>query len=222
MPAVPSRRSWVFVICGNRGNLRIKRKRTPKRGGLTIGVFQVQLRIHPKELASYFVLLVVLTALLSPPAIRAQETQGELVKVQYDPQKDATQISLNPVILISRKHEELRLGAVTGYPGKTKVTPKEVVLVFVSLTAADVNKYESARKLTVIIGEQRLPLGETKRAKQTQNGVFIETMMIGIPMDLFLRLGRAKAVTLKLGFTEVALTPAQLTILRAAGSYMTE
>ncbi len=167
-------------------------------------------------------LLVLLTIICSYTPTQAQESKGELVRVDYDAQKDQTQISLNPVVLISRKHEELRLGAVTVYPGRVKVVPREVVLVFVSLTGAEVNKYESARKLTVIIGEQRLPLGESKRSKQLQDGLFIETMTLSIPMDIFLRMGRAKAVTLKLGFTEVPLTPAQLTILRAAGSYMTE
>jgi hypothetical protein len=163
-----------------------------------------------------------LVAFAASSSALGQEVKGDLLKVEYDAQKDVTQISLNPIILISRKHEELRLGAVTGYPGQVKVAPREVILVFVSLTGADVNKYEAARKLTVIIGEQRLPMGETKRAKATQGGLFIETLTISIPMDLFLRMGRAKEVTLKLGFTEVPLTPQQITILRAAGSYMTE
>ncbi len=144
------------------------------------------------------------------------------MRIDYDAQKDQTRISLNPMVLISRKHEELRLGAVTGYPGKVKVAPREVVLVFVSLSGAEVDKYEASRKLTVIIGEQRLPMGEAKHSKQSEGNLFIEKMTISIPMELFLRMGRAKAVTLKLGFTEVPLTAAQLTILRAAGSYMTE
>lgn len=168
---------------------------------------------------SIFLLMLFPSRVMSTPA---QESKGELVKVTYDEQKDVTQVSLNPIILISRKHEELRLGAVTAYQGKVKVVPREIALVFVSLTSTDSNKYEAARKLTVVIDGQRLPIGETKRSKQTQNGLFIETLLVNMPTETFLRMGKAKQVSLKLGFTEVALTPANIVTLRAAGSYMTE
>lgn len=168
---------------------------------------------------SIFLLMLFPSRVMSAPA---QESKGELVKVTYDEQKDVTQVSLNPIILISRKHEELRLGAITAYQGKVKVVPREIALVFVSLTSTDSNKYESARKLTVVIDGQRLPIGETKRSKQTQNGLFIETLVVNMATETFLRMGKAKEVSLKLGFTEVALTPANIVTLRAAGSYMTE
>jgi hypothetical protein len=170
---------------------------------------------------------VVVVALLSNTFLPAtycqtQQSQGELIKVVYDQQKDVTQVTLNPFILVSRKYEELRLGAVTGYQGKVKTKPKEVALIFMSITTSDVNKYETARKLIASVDGERLVFGPAQRSKQAQNGLFVESLMIALPTDDFLRICRAKAVTLKLGFTEVELSPAQITVLRAAASYMTE
>jgi hypothetical protein len=170
---------------------------------------------------------LVVVALLSncflPTAYsQAQQPPGELVKVVYDQQKDVTQVTLNPFILVSRKREELRLGAITAYQGKVKTKPKEVALIFMSITTEDVNKYETARKLVASVDGERLVFGPAQRSKQAQNGLFLESLMIAVPTDDFLRICRAKAVTLKLGFTEVELSTAQITVLRAAASYMTE
>jgi hypothetical protein len=157
-----------------------------------------------------------------PAARYAQESKGELVKIEYDQKKDLTQISLNPIVLASRKFEELRLGAVASYQGKVKVKPKEIVLIFLSLSANEINKYESARKLTLIADGKRISVGETQHSKQVQQGLFIESMMISIPTELFLRISWSKALTVKLGFTEVELSPVHITALRAAASYMIE
>jgi hypothetical protein len=172
---------------------------------------------------SFGVMSVLLFVFIScASAAQTQETQGQSVKVEYDPQKDITQITLNPVILVSRKFEELRLGALTSYKGKVKVEPKEVALIFISLSATDTNKYESTRQLTILADEQRFPLGETQRSKQAQNGLFIESMSAIVPFDVFLRVGRAKDVTVKLGLTTVKLSTQQITLLRAAASYMAQ
>jgi hypothetical protein len=157
-----------------------------------------------------------------PAAGITQDTKGELIKTEYDQQKDITQISLNPIVLASRKFEELRLSAVAAYQGKVKVRPKEIVLIFLSLSATEMNKYESARKLTFIADGHRIALGETQHSKQAQKGLFMESMMITIPTDVFLRVCWSKEVTMKLGFTEIELSPEHITILRAAASYMTE
>ncbi len=159
---------------------------------------------------------------LPSAAARAQEGKAQLVKQEYFEKQDVTQITLNPFILASRKFEELRLGAVTSYPGKVKTKPREVALLFVSLSKADTNKYESARMLTIITNEQRYPLGETKRSKQARDSLFIETMAAVIPMDTFVRICWSKEVSIKLGLTEVKLSPDQISLLRAAASYMTQ
>lgn len=114
------------------------------------------------------------------------------------------------------------MGAVTAYKGKAKIYPKDIALVFMSLSSADTNKYESARRLTMLIDEERVALGEPSRSKQTQNGIFIEMMMLQIPTDVFVRLSRAKTASIKLGFTETPLTLDHFKILRIAVSYMTE
>jgi len=167
-----------------------------------------------------FAMLVALP--LATRAQEAQETKGQLVKVEYDSTKDLTQITLSPFILSSRKHEELRLGAVAAYPGKVRVRPTEVTLVFISLSASDATKYDAARKVSVTVDGQHLTLGEARYSKQTQEGYFVETLMIGMPLDNFLRISGAKEATLKIGFTEVPLSEKQLEILRIAASYMTE
>src|ERR1700752_5374442 len=83
------------------------------------------------------------------PVSMAQETKQQQVKVEYDATKGQTLINLNPFVLASRKFEELRLGAITGYPGKVKRKQKEVVFIFLSLSSSNSKKYQAARKLTV-------------------------------------------------------------------------
>lgn len=157
-----------------------------------------------------------------PAAGNPQESKSELVKIEYDQQKNTTQVSLNPFVIASRKFEELRLGAVAVYPGKVKVRPREIVLQFFSLSPTEMNKYESARKLTVVADGQRLTLGEAQHAKDFHNELFIESMMVSVPTDVFLRICWSKEVTMKLGSTEVELSPENIAILRAAASHMTD
>ncbi|PWT92996.1 MAG: hypothetical protein C5B55_05315 [Blastocatellia bacterium] len=147
---------------------------------------------------------------------------GQLVKTEYDANKNVTQITLNPIILASRKFEELRLGAVTGYPGKVKSTPQEIALIFFSLSNNDQNRYESARKLTIVADDQRFDCGETQRSKQSQNGLFLETMTISIPVKDFVNVANAKQVKIKLGLTEVELSPVQSKALKVMASYIVD
>jgi hypothetical protein len=150
------------------------------------------------------------------------QNSPQLVRTEYDANKNLTQITLNPIILASRKLEELRMGAISGYPGKVKSKPKEVALVFLSLSKTDENRYELARKLLVIADERRFDWGETQRAKQNQSGLFVETMTVAIPVDDFIFVSNAKQVKLKLGLTVVDLTAAQINALRVMASYLSE
>jgi len=152
---------------------------------------------------------------------RAQESV-QLIKTEYDASKDLTQITLNPIILASKKFEELRLGAVTGYPGKVKSKPKEIALVFLSLSKTDENRYEASRKLSVVADERRFNWGETQRTKQQQNGLFMETMTTLVPIDDFLFIAKAKQLKLRLGLTEVELSAGQMSVLRLLAGYIVE
>src|SRR6185436_11554635 len=100
--------------------------------------------------------------------------------------------------------------------------PKEVGLVFLSLSKTDENRYEVARKLVVVADGQRFNLGETRRSKQSQDGLFIETMTAAIPVDDFIVVSNAKQVKLKLGLTVVDLTSAQINALRVMASYISD
>ena len=153
--------------------------------------------------------------------LNAQQTV-QLVKTEYDANKNFTQITLNPIILASKKLEELRLGALTGYPGKIKSKPSEIALVFFSLSKTDENRYETTHRLIVVADDRRFDWGEAQRSKQQQNGLFIETMTASVPFHDFLFIARAKQVKLRLGLTEVGLADAQLSVLRMLASYVVE
>lgn len=75
-------------------------------------------------------------------------------------------VTLNPIILASRKLEELRIGAISGYPGKVKSKPKEVAPIFLSVSKTDENRYDVARKLLVTADERKFDWGETQRTNK--------------------------------------------------------
>lgn len=155
-------------------------------------------------------------------ATSAQTAEGQVraFRVEYDDKTDTTKITLNPIILVSRRHEELRLGAFSAYQGKARATPKEVALVFISLTSAPSTKYESARQLTIIADAERFRCGQAQRTTQSEKGLFMESLMAVVTFETFVKVARASEVTVKLGITEVKLNPEQVLMLRAAASYM--
>jgi hypothetical protein len=167
------------------------------------------------------VLTLFVTSMAQEPS-QTSDTKVNPVNVEYDEKNDITKVTLNPIVLVSRKQEELRLGVVASHRGKAQAKPTEVALVFLSLSATPGNKYESARKLTILADTQRFACGEAQRSTQTQNGVFVESLASIVPFDTFLKIVRAQNVGLKLGFTEIKLKPEQLMMLRAAASYMGE
>jgi len=171
-----------------------------------------------------FIILALASSSVSAltPKSAGQERSDKRIKLEYNAERDISQITLDPVILASRKLEELRLGAVTAYKGQVKTRPESIALIFLSLSKTEADKYESARKLTVVADGQHISLGEAQRSKQMANGLFIETMTISIPTDVFVRVFRSKEVSLKLGVTEVELSTSQIMILQAFGSYATE
>ncbi|CAN5761538.1 hypothetical protein BH20ACI3_BH20ACI3_25160 [soil metagenome] len=163
-------------------------------------------------------IMCFISALASPG--QTPEGQVSPIRVEYDEKSDTRRVTLNPIILVSRRHEELRLGAFSSHQGKVPLTPKEVALVFLSLTTAATNKYESARQLTITADENRFGCGETQRTTQTEKGLFMETLMTVVPFETFVKIAQAKEVKLKLGITEVKLEPEHVLMLRAAASYM--
>lgn len=167
-------------------------------------------------------LLLTFHTILATQSPTPTPTSGQLIKVEYDSGKNVAQVSLNPIVLASRKMEELRLGAVAGYPGRVKSRPTEIILILLSLSRTDDNRYDGACKLTVVADGKRLDWGQTQRTKQTQGGVFIEMMTAKISMDDFLLVSKAKQVKLRLGLTEVELSASQIDVLRLTASYLTE
>jgi len=171
-------------------------------------------------------LLIILPALVIASifvaAAQTSDNRAKPVIVEYDEKSDTTKVTLNPIILVSRKQEELRLGAVASYRGKAQAQPTEVALVFLSLSAAGDNKYEFARKLTISADTQRFTCGEAQRSTQSQNGLFVESLVSVVSFDTFLKIVRSENVAMKLGITEIKLKSEQLMMLRAAASYMGE
>lgn len=176
---------------------------------------------HSQLILTFLLLLFgAFTTTAQTPSPTPQSTQ--LVNSVYDSAKDITQVSLNPFVLATSKLEELRLGAVSGYKGKVRTTPPDLILLFLSLTKTEQNKYEPARKLAITADGQRFDLGETSWTKQAQNGIFLETMAINVKMSDFVQISNARQVKIKLGITEVDLSPEQIKILRFTASYLTE
>lgn len=170
--------------------------------------------------------LLLLLALVAGASAQTSTTTtpsppGGAVKVEYDEKENRTRITLNPIILVSRRHEELRLGAVASRPGKEAAAPpQEVTLIFLALSKSQPDRYAATHQLTILVDGVRLAQGETQRATQTRGEVFIETMLATLPWEAFRRLANARTATLKLGLTEIKLTPPQITLLRATASYM--
>ena len=142
------------------------------------------------------------------------------IKVVYDGPNDLTKVMLNPMIVASRKHQELRLGAFSSSKGKTVVRPKEIALVFVALSVSQGEGYENARRLTVTADARKFPFGGMQRSVQTVGGVSAESLVTVVPYETFLEIVYAKKVSLQIGLTEVELTPEHIKTLRAAASYM--
>ncbi len=130
-------------------------------------------------------------------AAPAQDPKVNPVSIEYDEKSDTTKVTLNPIVLVSRKQEELRLGAVATHRGKVQAKPTEMALVFISLSAAAGNKYESARKLTILADTQRFPCGEAQRSTQSQNGLFVESLMSIVSFETFLKIVRAENVVIE-------------------------
>ncbi|MDQ3649668.1 MAG: hypothetical protein M3458_05185 [Acidobacteriota bacterium] len=163
---------------------------------------------------------VFATVVAAGPAQEAAKP-GEITTA-YDQSSDTTKVMLQPTIIISRKREELRLGAVSVHHGRVIAKPNKVALVFVSLSVEGGNRYESARKLTIVADGRRFALGETQRTMQSGNGVFIESMTAVVPYEIFSQTAYAKKVSVKLGLTEFELNSDHTKMLRAAASYMTQ
>jgi hypothetical protein len=166
-----------------------------------------------------FVLLLL--AVVSVAQTPTPTPNEQLIKVEYDASKNFTQISLNPIVLASRRMEELRLAATSGYPGKTRTKPTEITLILFSLSHTVENRYGA---LTNCCCRRRSPLliGEKQATQNRANGLFIEVMMANVPMDDFLAVSKSKTVKIKIGLAEVELSPEQINILRLTASYFTE
>lgn len=159
-------------------------------------------------------LLLCAFAVGAAPPLAAQEGGPGEIKVEYRQGEDTTTITLNPLVLAARKQEELRMGAAYSYRGKTATRPDALALIFVSLSATDPNKYETANKLTIVADGRTYQLGPAKRTTQTQGGVTLELLVVGVPFDPFLQIAYAKDVTIKLGLTEIKPSADALGALR--------
>ena len=129
---------------------------------------------------------------------------------------------MDPMVILGRKHEEIRLGVISSSKGRAAAKPKAVILAFVSLSLFNPDRYEPARKLTVLADSKRHPLGETQRSAQTHNGIYTESMLAAVPYETFLQIIYAKKIVVRLGTTEIGLTSDHITQLRAAASYMAQ
>jgi hypothetical protein len=178
----------------------------------------------------------------------AAHTQGKLkagrIKTVYDKAKDETTMVLAPMTVsevpgtieasfpaegATRKlpSATLQMVAYFSFHGKTLVTPRYVVVGFLSLSQGEY-KYASDRELTVTADGSPLDLGEMKVAdRRVDSGIqlgnvtfYRETLELPMKYEEFLRIAKAAKVSVRLGKTAFDLSADQREALRAIANRM--
>ena len=170
-----------------------------------------------------------------------KESKVKLTKIKtvYDKAKDETLMVLMPMMVsvipgtidasfpaegatMRLPSAELRMTAYFSFPGKTLITPKQIVLGFQSLTQ-DKTKFAQERELTVTADGSQLNFGEmTITDRRIDSGIqlrdttfYRETLELPVAYEDFLRITKAAKVSVRLGKTNFDLQSGQLQSLRA-------
>ncbi|MCI0554515.1 MAG: hypothetical protein L0287_26500 [Anaerolineae bacterium] len=150
------------------------------------------------------------------------DSTGQLIERKFDRFKDETTVKLKPQKIreIAKPREELNLSVEATYKGERAVQPKEVVLVFDSVSENYIYHRES--EVAFIIDGKRMNAGTA-----LQMGGFpapnLErtTLKLTVPFDKFSEITKGKSVELRLGKTEMTLTESALAAMRAFASAIT-
>jgi hypothetical protein len=153
---------------------------------------------------------------------KGKGTNESLIEKKYDRFKDETTVKLKPQKIreIAKPREELSLSVEATHKGERAAQPKEVVLVFDSVSENYIYHRES--EVAFIIDGKRMNAGTA-----LQMGGFptpnLEraTLKLTLPFDKFSEIAKSKSVELRLGKTEMTLTESALAAMRAFASAIT-
>jgi len=129
------------------------------------------------------------------------------VDVEYDRFKDVTVVSISPVFVISPNPTGLQFGLMSGYKGRTPITPKTVIGVFMSASPSEYEKYKISRGVIILADGERINLGTATHALDYRNGFYIEAMLVDIPFEVLQKINRARSVEVQIGSTEFVVSP---------------
>lgn len=139
----------------------------------------------------------------------------------YDKAGDRTVVKFNPVLVKEiPPSREIGVFADFSYPGHNFAKPSALTLGFVHAALGETlnSDFSSNHGLTLTIGGEQIPLGDTsynKKEETTLRGkVQIETMSLEVQSAVFTRIVNASSVGVKLGQTEFTLDEGQLNALR--------
>ncbi|MGH9840490.1 MAG: hypothetical protein ACREEM_17060 [Blastocatellia bacterium] len=150
---------------------------------------------------------------------KRQETTESLIEKKYDRFKDETTIKLKPQKIreIAKPREELSLSAEATHKGERLVRPKEVYLIFDSVSENYL--YHNKAEVVFIVDGKRIEAGEAYLMKAFPTTDLEKvSLKLTVPFDRFSEVANGKSVELRLRKTEVALTGTTLAAIRAFAS----
>ena len=158
------------------------------------------------------------------------------IGTQYEPRKDSTIVSLEPVVVEASAagKELLRLAAIFQYQGKIPTKPKHISLGFYGDYPQC--KFSGQPKMTMLVDGERIEFGWNPRGirerKPDEEGVAFsfnegaggdkceELMFMTISQKNFLRVVNAKTVEVQIDELKFKLTETNLEALRDLASRM--
>ncbi len=185
------------------------------------------MKTHSVPLLIFMVLSCSLQVLSQDPAFPEKDRK---VTTVYDDKTDTTVVRFGPMHLMNfstgSPHSyaiedgELRLSAFFTYKGKNFVKPKSIGLIFLSVNRP-ANRWELSKQrdldITADDGQWNIPNVQIVDSK-IGNNLFIESLGVSIPCEVFLRIANAKKVKLRLGGRRFDLTKEHFATLSNLGS----
>lgn len=152
---------------------------------------------------------------------RKREEKGaasveQTIEQKYDKFKDETTVKLKPQKIreIAKPREELSLSVEATYKGERPLRPKEVFLIFDSISEKYI--YRDEAEVLFVVDGKRIEAGEAY-AVTSFPGVTFEkvALKLTVPFDRFAEIANGKMIEMRLGKTEVTLTPSTIAAMRA-------
>ena len=160
-----------------------------------------------------------------PGAERKFKHEGK-IQVVYDPSRKQTVVALHPYALVTIDRPPFLLKAITVvaiFPGERLTSPPEKVELGVISQSRTGYDFDEDNELMAVADGEQVPLGVLKRFKRNSVGMpprlhYREDLSAAIPYDTFLKLIKAKKLSLRAGKKELRLDDEHLEALRDLAS----